>query len=289
MSDIAIKVTNLCKDYKGFSVKDVSFELPKGYIMGFIGPNGAGKSTTIKCIMNLAQYTSGNINILGMDIKENEIEVKQKIGYVSDEQHFYEDMTVGWTGNFVKKFYKNWDDDCFNNLLSSYNISSKKKIKELSKGMKMKFSLALALSHHPEVLIMDEPTSGLDPLSRSEFLDIMQEQVCDGNCSVFFSSHITEDLDKVCDYITLIKNGQIVLSDEKDTLLGNWKLLSADLCYINEPFTKNLIGLKKSKLSFSGLYNMSDSNIKEAIRTLAEDRFENNNVSLNEFVLRMLL
>ncbi|TYQ15379.1 UNVERIFIED_CONTAM: ABC-2 type transport system ATP-binding protein [Acetivibrio alkalicellulosi] len=289
MSEYAIRVNNLCKKYKEFSLDNISFELPKGYVMGFVGPNGAGKSTTIKCIMSLAGFESGSIEILGLDNRKHEIDVKQKIGYVSEEQHFYEDMTVRWTGNFVKQFYSNWDIDYFNDLIYKYNLTGSKKIKELSKGMKMKLSLALALSHHPEFLILDEPTAGLDPVARSQFLDILLELVSEKNCSILFSSHITEDMEKIADFITVIKDGNILLSQEKDDLLQKWKLITVDSNFYTKEMHLGLVGLKKGKYSYSGVSQNWELWTEKFYNTYPDGQAVLENVTLSEFVMRILL
>ncbi len=168
-----LEINNLNKSYKGFSLKNVSFSLKPGFVMGFIGPNGAGKSTTIKLIMNLIKKDSGIINIFGKDNIDNEKEVKSKIGFVYDENYYYEDLTIKDMKNILAPFYANWDNKVYEKYIKDFKLPSNKKIKDLSKGMKMKFSLAIALSHKAELIIMDEPTAGLDPVFRSELLDIL--------------------------------------------------------------------------------------------------------------------
>ncbi|MEG6569673.1 phenol-soluble modulin export ABC transporter ATP-binding protein PmtA [Thermoanaerobacterium thermosaccharolyticum] len=251
-----LEVKNLRKNYKDFSLRDVSFKLDRGYIMGFIGQNGAGKSTTIKLIMNLLKRDGGEINIFGKDNIKHEIEVKNKIGFVYDECYFYEELTVLEMKEIIAPFYKEWDDDLFNKYIKEFDIPPKKKIKDLSKGMKMKFSLAIALSHNADLLIMDEPTSGLDPVVRSEILDILSDTIQDENKSVFFSTHITSDLDKIADYIILIDNGEIVLSAAKDDILDNYGLVKGSKELIDSEIKKNFVGININKYGFEGLaYN----------------------------------
>ncbi|MBE0067680.1 phenol-soluble modulin export ABC transporter ATP-binding protein PmtA [Thermoanaerobacterium thermosaccharolyticum] len=251
-----LEVKNLRKNYKDFSLKDVSFKLDRGYIMGFIGQNGAGKSTTIKLIMNLLKRDGGEIKIFGKDNIKHEIEVKNKIGFVYDECYFYEELTVLEMKEIIAPFYKEWDDDLFNRYIKEFDIPPKKKIKDLSKGMKMKFSLAIALSHNADLLIMDEPTSGLDPVVRSEILDILSDTIQDENKSVFFSTHITSDLDKIADYIILIDNGEIVLSAAKDDILDNYGLVKGSKELIDNDIKKNFVGININKYGFEGLaYN----------------------------------
>ena len=168
-----LEVENLTKKFKNFTLDNINFKLEPGYIMGFIGPNGAGKSTTIKLIMNLLKKNSGEIKVFGMDHVKYEKEIKDRIGFVYDENYYYEDLTIKQMKNIVASFYSKWDDDQFNYYIKEFDLNPKAKIKTLSKGMKMKFSLAIALSHHADLIIMDEPTSGLDPIFRREILDIL--------------------------------------------------------------------------------------------------------------------
>ncbi len=218
MEEFAIETKGLCRQLGRFSLQNVNLQLPRGYIMGFVGPNGAGKGTTIKLLMNLLRPDSGQIRVLGRDYQRDGNEIKSRVGYVGEEQWFYEESTVAWTGEFVSRYYRSWDERQFAELLSKFNIDRSKRIKQLSKGMRVKLALALALAHRPELLIMDEPTSGLDPLVRKEVLQELLAVMQDERRSVFFSSHITEDLEKVADYVTFINGGQVILTGEKDDL-----------------------------------------------------------------------
>ena len=248
-----LEVKGLYKEFRDFTLKNIDMELGRGYIMGFIGPNGAGKSTTIKLIMNLLKKDGGQIKIFGKDHVEHEQEIKNRIGFVFDENHFYEELTVSEMKWVVSRLYNKWDENAFKNYLRKFQLPENKKIKELSKGMKMKFSLAVALSHNAEFLIMDEPTSGLDPLIRSELLDILSEEIQDENKAVLFSTHITSDLDKIADYITLIDNGEIVFSTMKDDLLNNYGLVKGDKKVLSPEFRKMFIGIKENAFGFEGL------------------------------------
>ncbi|GAQ24416.1 ABC transporter ATP-binding protein [Tepidanaerobacter syntrophicus] len=247
-----LEVINLNKRFNSFALSDINITLPKGYIMGFIGANGAGKTTTIKLIMNMIRRDSGKINIFGKDNIKYEIPIKNKIGYVHEQPIFYDDLTVGWTGNFAGKFYSDWDDERFNELLEKFCIKKSQIVKQLSKGTKMKTALALALSHKPELLILDEPTSGLDPVIRDELLDILMEFIQNEEHGVFFSSHITSDIEKIADYITLINEGRIIFSEEKDKILNSWKLVKGDVRKIEE-YKDDLMGIKISRTGFSGI------------------------------------
>lgn len=258
-----MEITNLSKSFKDFSLKGVNITLEKGYIMGFIGPNGSGKSTTIKLIMNLIKKDSGDIKIFGLDNESNNISIKERIGFVYDENHFYEELTVKEMKEVISPFYCRWDERIFNKYAKDFELPINKEIKHLSKGMKMKFSLAIALSHHAELLIMDEPTSGLDPVIRSELLDILQSLLQDENKSIFFSTHITSDLDKIADFITLINNGEIILSKTKDELLEEHCIVkgSKKQLTINDPL--NFIGLKQNDFGFEALCKDKKEVIKQ--------------------------
>lgn len=248
-----LEICNLRKQYDNFLLKDISFTLESGYIMGFIGPNGAGKSTTIKLIMNLARRDSGEIEIFGRDNIRFEREVKERIGFVYDENYFYEELTILEMKRIIAPFYKKWDDVKFNGYLKQFNLPSKKKIKELSKGMKMKFSLAVALSHGAELIIMDEPTSGLDPVFRSEILEILQSLIQDENVGVFFSTHITTDLEKVADFITFINDGKIIFSKSKDDILEGYGIVKGGKELIDRDTRQMFLGIRENSFGFEGL------------------------------------
>ncbi|HHW28917.1 MAG TPA: ABC transporter ATP-binding protein [Syntrophomonadaceae bacterium] len=248
-----LEVRNLSKHYPGFSLKNISFTLEKGYIMGFIGPNGAGKTTTIKLIMNLLRRDSGEIKVFGLDNIKNELEVKERVGFVYDDNHFYNELTVQEMKKIIAPFYSRWDEGVFNDYLDRFELSPRKKIKDLSKGMKMKFSLVIALSHHAELLILDEPTSGLDPIFRSELLDILVDIIQDENKSVFLSTHLTTDLDKIADYITFINQGELVFCESKDEIMERYALVKGGNELLDEELKKEFVGIKQSSYGFTGL------------------------------------
>ena len=214
-----LEVKNLRKKYNGFELKDINLELPKGMIMGLIGENGAGKTTTIKSILNLIKIGKGEIKIFGLNIKENEKKIKEDIGVVLDDGFFSEYLNPADINKIMRKMYKNWDEKLYFKYLEDFKLPKNKISKEFSSGMKMKLKIAVALSHHPKLLILDEPTSGLDPVARSEILDIFQDFIQNEDNSIFISSHITSDLEHIADYITFINEGKIVLSKTRDELL----------------------------------------------------------------------
>ncbi|WP_432409380.1 ABC transporter ATP-binding protein [Wukongibacter sp. M2B1] len=248
-----LELNNVRKEYKDFILKDISFTLNRGYIMGFIGPNGAGKSTTIKLIMNLLKKNNGEIKILGLDNIKHENEIKQRIGFVYDENHFYEELTLKQMKNATAGFYVNWSDRLYHKYMINFNLKEDKKIKELSKGMLMKFSLVLALSHDAELIIMDEPTSGLDPVFRSEFLDILMDIIQDENKAILFSTHITTDLEKIADYITFINDGSLIFSKTKDELLDSYGIVKGSKELLNDTLRESLVGIKYNKFGFEAL------------------------------------
>ncbi len=218
-----LEIKNLQKRYKGFALDGISLDLPQGYILGLIGPNGAGKTTTIKILMNMVKRNSGEVRVFGLDPQRNAKKIKNKVGYLGEEQYFYGNKTVAWTGNFVSAFYDDWDTNAFQSLLTSFGISRTKKTRELSKGMKVRFSLALALSHNPDLLILDEPTAGLDPVIRREVLELLRKKSKNDGKSVIISSHITDDIMRTADLVAFLIQGKIVMIGEKDELLSNWK------------------------------------------------------------------
>ncbi|MEK4519403.1 ABC transporter ATP-binding protein [Paenibacillus sp. FSL H8-0122] len=254
---LALDVRNLNKKYPNFQIKDVSFQLEQGYIMGFIGVNGAGKTTTIKSILNMVQADSGEISILGKNIAEHEMQLKQDIGCAFGDIDFYTRSRLKTLTGITKKFYKNWNDDTYYKYLSRFKLDENKKIAELSTGMKVKYSLTLALSHGAKLLILDEPTSGLDPVSRDDLLDIFQELIMGGEISILFSTHITSDLERCADYITFIEQGEIVASSEKNEFKESYRLLSGSESQLNEVKEK-LISYKINSFGFTGLIHARD-------------------------------
>lgn len=247
-----LEVDNLHKEYRDFNL-NVSFSLERGYLMGFIGPNGAGKSTTIKLIMNLLKKDSGTIKVFGLDNVKNEIEIKQRIGFVYDQNYYYDELTVEEMKGIISRFYADWDDELYRDYLKIFDLDPRKKIKELSKGMQMKFSLIMALSHHAELIIMDEPTSGLDPIVRRELLQILSEILQDENKGILLSTHITSDLDKIADYITFINQGRIVESTTRDFLLENYGVVRGKKELLRQTDKGLLIGVKENEFGFEAL------------------------------------
>ena len=225
MSDYSLKVENLTKKYDDFLLDKVSFYVPKGNIVGLIGENGAGKSTTINTMLDIIERDSGDIYILDSEKNKVNNEIREKIGVVFDGNNFPEDLTPQKLNNVLTRIYKNWDDKTFFEYIEKFNLPKTKKIKNFSKGMKMKLSISVALSHNAELLILDEATSGLDPIVRDDILDILLEFVQDENKSILISSHITSDLEKVADYIVFIHKGKVIFEETKDNLIYNYGIM----------------------------------------------------------------
>lgn len=220
-----LTVKGLTKRYPNFMLENVSFSLPKGRIMGLIGKNGAGKSTTLKSILHLVRPDKGSIQMFGQEFKENEENCKQNLGVVLGGIDFYNHKKIAQITEVTKRFYKNWDEASYQKYIEVFSLNPQKKVKELSTGMKVKYMIALALSHHAKLLILDEPTSGLDPVSRDDLLVLFRELVKDGERSILFSTHITSDLEKCADDITYIKDGKLLKSAEKHAFIESFQHL----------------------------------------------------------------
>ena len=221
----ALEIKGLCKQYTGFALDNVSFSLPRGAVMGFIGENGAGKTTTIKAVLNLIRRDAGEIRVLGLDNIRDERAVKERIGVVLEDGCFLNTMNARQVDTLMGKAYQSWKPEQFFGFIRRFGIDENKKIKDYSKGMRMKISIAAALSHGAELLLMDEPTSGLDPVVRDEVLDLFYDFMQDEGHAILLSSHITSDLDKIADYITFIHGGRVALSEPRDELLDTYGVL----------------------------------------------------------------
>lgn len=243
----AIEVRNLSKRFDKFQLKNVNLTLPKGCIMGFIGENGAGKTTTIKLMLNQLWADAGMIRILGLDHKKDEKKLKDQIGVVFDESYFHENIKPAHISKIMNKIYTQWDEPLFYQHLERFRLPADKVTKNFSRGMKMKLSIATALSHHPKLLILDEATSGLDPVVRNEILDLFLEFIQDEDHSILFSSHITSDLEKVADYITFLHEGEVIFSESKDVLLYDYGLLLCGAEDFNTVEKGDIIGHRKSR------------------------------------------
>lgn len=248
-----LEIDGLRKNYKNFSLNNVSFSLPENCITGFIGTNGAGKTTTIRSILGLARKDAGIIRVFGLDYNKHEQEIKDRIGVVLDDGGFYDDLTMREMKAIISVAYSAWDEAIYREYMDRFELNPTQKIATLSKGMRMKFSLALALSHHADLLIMDEPTSGLDPLVRNQLLDLLLEYMNQENKSVFFSTHITSDLDKIADKLILIDHGQILFEEEKDELLEKHRKVKGRPECISDAARKLFITYSENEYCFTGI------------------------------------
>lgn len=248
-----LKVENLCKNYPSFQLKNVSFEIPTGAIVGFVGQNGAGKTTTLKCIMQSVLPDNGTITAFDMNIAENETKCKQLISFSSGAFEYYHNKQLQLIADVYKTFYDNWNQEAFDNYVKRFNLDMSKRVKELSAGMKVKFALSLAMSHDAKLFIFDEPTSGLDPIARDELLDVFRDIVDEGDKSILFSTHITSDLDKCADHVLFIKDGQIILNSGKDELLDKHAVVKGGADELTGQLTNRLVSYKKHQFGYTAL------------------------------------
>lgn len=251
--DTVLDVTGLNKSYDSFSLKDVSFSLPEGCITGFIGINGAGKTTTLRSILGLARGVTGNVRFFGMDMGKNEKQIKDRIGVVLDSGGFYEDLSLDEMKKILAPAYSSWCEQDYQSYLERFSLNPKEKIKNLSRGMKVKYALALALSHKAELLIMDEPTSGLDPLSRIQLLNVLRDYMEQGGKGVLFSTHITSDLDKIADMLIMINEGRIVFQEEKDQLMDRYRIIKGSKGDLNENIRSLFLSIHETDFGFAGM------------------------------------
>ena len=275
MEEYAIELENVSKQYDGFLLDKISFKVIKGTVMGFVGQNGSGKTTTIKALLGINKIDEGNIKINGRDILDKEL-VKGDIGVIFDEIPFQQNLKIYQLQIMLKYFFINWNDEVFLNYIKKFNLPLKKKISELSKGMKMKLQIATCLSHNAKTLIMDEPTTGLDPVVRNEILNEFMDFMLDENHSILISSHITSDLEKIADSITFIHNGKMLLSDDKNMILENFGIYRcADIK--NIPIKEeDIVSIRKNEFG----YEVMTHNI-----TSYKSNIEFDKASLDEIML----
>lgn len=280
MSEQCLELKNVCKSFRDFTLNNISFTLPQGYIMGLVGPNGAGKTTTIQLILNMLETDTGEILVFGKDNVASEKEIKQDIGIVFDSIFYVDSWTVKDTEKAVSIFYNDWRHDIFNDMVKRFDLPQNKKVGELSRGMQMKLMLACAFSHNAKLLILDEPTSGLDPVTRDEFLEILQDYIKDGERSVLFSTHITSDLEQVADYITLVNQGNMIFTGSMEDLLNSYRLIKGKPRDLTIELEKTIIGLRKTDMGFDGL-----------ISAKAATQYKNNyivdDVKIDDIVVRI--
>ncbi len=253
MNNYALKMINVTKEYADFKLDNVNLAVEKGTVMGLVGENGAGKTTIVKLILNAIAKNSGSIKMFGMDNVEQEIEVKEKIGYVSDDDYLLINSNLKKYAKAFAHMYKNWNQEVFEKYARMWKLPAKKKFAEYSKGMKKKAMLALALAHSPELIILDEPTAGLDPVARIEVLDVLRDIVEDGSRAVLFSTHITGDLDKIADSVTVLIDGKVTESMPIDKIEDKYAVISGSLKNLDERHAMLCTGVRRGTQSFEAL------------------------------------
>jgi len=248
-----LELRGVGKRYEGFALEDISLTLPPGVIMGLIGPNGAGKSTIIKLILNLVHRDTGDLRAFGADVARDEAAVKARIGFVHEVPAYYPHMTIAGLGALVAQFYPTWDAARFTQLLREFDLPPRKRFGRLSRGMRTKVALALALSHHAELLVLDEPTSGLDPVFRRELLERLSAYIGEEGASVLFSTHITADLERAADHITFVQGGRLVFSSTRDDVIEGWALVKGPIALLDDDVRAWLKGVEVGPLGFVGV------------------------------------
>ena len=281
-STLILKNVNKKYEKSNFAIKDISFSVPEGSIVGFIGENGAGKSTTMNCILNVIRRDSGTIEIFGREMTDDDIDIRENIGVVYDSNNFPEYLTAKQLADILGRIYSKWDDFCFEQFLRRFGLPESQKIKTYSRGMSMKLAIAVALSHDSKLLILDEATSGLDPIMRDEILDVLLEFVKQENHSILLSSHITSDLEKIADYIVFIHNGEIILSKTKDELIYEYGVIRCSENDFHNILSEDILSSMKKDYQIDVL-------IKN--RKLMEKKYKNliiDSVSLDEIMLLLV-
>lgn len=263
----AIEIRNLSKSLDKFTLSIDNLDIKKGFITGFIGPNGSGKTTTIKLIMNMLNKDNGKIKVFDKEYKVDDLSIKETIGYVGDISGYMKEAKLKDIKNSISPFYKNWDESLYKYYLNKFDINENKLYKESSKGQQKKFELIMTLCHHPKLIIMDEPTANLDPIVRNEFIEVLQDHIEKDGVTVFYSTHITSDLDKVGDYLVFIYNGKIILNGDKESILENHRIIRGSKDLLDNDTKKALISYKENSFGFDGL----TSDYKVAYEIFAEE------------------
>ena len=251
--DSVLELRGVSKRYSGFALEDVSFSLPPGVIMGLIGPNGAGKTTIVKLILDLVRPDAGELRVFGMDATRDGPAIRSRIGFVHEVPTFYQHLSLRALSSLLAPFYPRWDQARFERLLDEFDLPPRKRFGRLSRGMRTKGALALALAHHADLLVLDEPTSGLDPVFRRELLERLSACIGDGATSVLFSTHLTGDLERIADYVTFVDSGRLVLSRTRDDVLDTWAIVRGGLDLLDDGTRAWLKGFEAGPHGFVGL------------------------------------
>lgn len=248
-----LEIKGLNKAYQDFALKDVSFALPKGYIMGFVGQNGSGKTTTIRSILGMAKPDSGTITVFGMDNQTDAITIKERIGVVFDSLYLADHLNIKQIERQMRPFYKDWSTEKFFRRIKQFDLPEDRAVGNFSKGMKMKLMIAIAISHNAELIILDEPTSGLDPVARDELLDVLAEYIEDENRGVLFSTHITSDVERIADYVTVLHGGKVWFTGLKEDLEHSFVVLKGAEEDITSALREKCIGFHAYRNGFDAL------------------------------------
>lgn len=251
-----IEVLNLRKEYKNFLLDNISFSVPGGFVCGFIGENGAGKTTTLKLILGMVRKAGGSIKLFGKTA--DDVSLKEDIGVLFEQPYYQEDWTPIDVEKSMRLFYKKWSNKAFHQYLERFSLDPKQKYKTMSRGMKMKLGMAVTLAHDAKLLLLDEPTSGLDPVGREEMLEILRDYMVEEDRTIFFSTHITSDLEKIADYITYIQNGKILYSGLMDELIEKYCLVKGGTGDLPKSKRKQVIGLREYPGGFDGMIEIKD-------------------------------
>src|ERR1700722_4086206 len=246
MTDLAIRMQGVCKDYPYFALQQINLELPKGQVMGLIGPNGAGKSPSIRIMMGLLHQDSGDVEVLGNPMPAAQVATKWETGFASDDMRLYGAMTLEWHLDLMRRIYPTWDEPYAQQLLKRFGLLAEQRIKGISHGQRVKASLLLVLARRPKLLILDEPTTGLDPVARHEILRELTDVMLDDGRSILFSSHNTQDVEQISDQITFIDRGKIIDSMDKEIYLDRWRRLRLEVPLgIALPALPGIIGIRQ--------------------------------------------
>lgn len=251
-----IEISNLRKQYKNFLLDDISFSVPSGFVCGFIGENGAGKTTVLKLILGMAIKDGGSIKVFGKPA--DDVSLKEEIGVLFEQPYYQEDWTPVDIERALRPFYRKWSSSAFHQYLERFSLDPKQKYQTMSRGMKMKLGMAVTLAHDAKLLLLDEPTSGLDPVGRNEMMEIFRDYMVKENRTIFFSTHITGDLEKIADYITYIKNGRILYSGLKDELIEKYCLIRGGIGDLPQSKRKQVFGLREHPSGFDGMIQTKD-------------------------------
>lgn len=249
----AIEIKKLRKDFNNFSLKIEDLKIPQGFVTGFIGPNGSGKTTTIKLILNMISKDDGSVKIFNKEYNNDDLFIKEELGYIGDINGYLQEAKLKTIKKSLCVFYKNWDEELYKKYNKVFKLDENKIYKELSKGQQKKFEILMTLSHHPKIIIMDEPTTNLDPLVRNEVLEMLQERIEEDNATVFLSTHITSDLDKIGDYLVFIYEGEIFLADDKDSILESHVIVKGKNELLQRDTKDIFISVDKNNFGFEGL------------------------------------